>query len=206
MKIFPFSTGPIATNTYLVVCEKAKKACVIDASQGSFSLVEKKVQEGGWVVENLFLTHSHWDHIFDVSSFKEKFSCKVYVHKEDAFNLEKPGSDLLPFPGCISPQKADFFYEEKRPLSCGEISFQVLFTPGHSMGSVCFYVPSEKILFTGDTLFQGGMGNVSFPFSSLEKMKNSLGKIFTLPLSTTIYPGHGQKSTLENERSCLGIS
>ncbi len=203
MQIFTYAAGPVATNVYLVVSKN--KACVIDAPEGSFSWIEKKIEEKGIELESLFLTHSHWDHIADLSLFQKKISCKVYVHKEDAFNLESPGKDLLPIPFRIEPTKADFFYKEEEPLKCADLTFKVLFTPGHSFGSICLYEASQKVLFSGDTLFKGGIGNLSFPFSSPEKMKTSLQKIFSLPLDTVVYPGHGPKTTLGEEKKVLGL-
>src|SRR5205085_3035340 len=116
-------------------------------------------------VKKILLTHSHWDHIADVMPLKEKFHLPVYVHALDAPNLQQPGADGLPCWLTISGVQPDVLLEEGMEVPIGKLMFKVLHTPGHSPGCVCFYESSQHVLFSGDTLFKGTIGNLSFPTS-----------------------------------------
>ena len=84
-------------------------------------------------------------------------------------------------------------------MKLGSLNFQVIFTPGHSAGSICFYEKRQRILFSGDTLFQGSIGNLSFPTSRPDLMWSSLTKLSKLPPHTQVFTGHGPSTTIENE-------
>ncbi len=89
--------------------------------------------------------------------------------------------------------------EEGDRISIGEIAFTVISTPGHSPGCVCFYCEKEHILFSGDTLFKGTIGNLTFPTSVPDEMWPSLDKLAALPPETKVYPGHGPSTTIGDE-------
>ena len=147
----------------------------------------------------ILLTHSHWDHMAEASILKEKLDIPLYVHSEDAQNLEVPGSDGLPLFYPIKAVKADHFLFDGEILFLGTLKIKVIHTPGHSPGGVCFYLENEAILISGDTLFQGTCGKVSFPTSNPSKMKHSLKKLSHLPPDTKVYPGHGPDTTIGAE-------
>lgn len=193
------SLGPYETNAYVLGCEKTGEVAFIDAPLGASIWYQEVLKEHKLKPDKLLLTHSHWDHIADAAAIKEALGIKLYVHPRDQKNLIEPGSDGLPLFLSIPPIKPDMLIEEGEYISVGQLNLLVLETPGHSLGSVCFYLPSEKVIFTGDTLFKGSIGNVSFPYSSEEKMWESLQKIERLPKETTVYPGHGKSTTLKEE-------
>lgn len=199
MLILKFCFGPARTNSYLLACDQTKKAAVIDPSMGSTPSILAKAEELGLTIEKILLTHSHWDHIADVFPLKDQTGAPVYVHQADAGNLEDPGSDCLPFPIPIKAVKPDHFVNEGDHLEVGSLRLEVIHTPGHSPGCVCFYLPKEHLLIAGDTLFKGSIGNCSFPTSDEEKMWESLKKLSKLPPNTKVVSGHGQETTIGDE-------
>lgn len=194
---FPF--GPFETNAILVACEATKKAAVIDPSYGSTEAICRKCDDLGLTVEKILITHSHWDHIADVHALAQKTGAAVYVHPLDALNLEQPGQDGIPLLFPIQGTKPDFLIGHGEQLMIGDILCQVIHSPGHSPGSVCYFAPDKKVLFTGDTLFEGSIGNLHLPTSQPEKMWESLQAILQLPQNTRIVPGHGPDTTLAQE-------
>jgi glyoxylase-like metal-dependent hydrolase (beta-lactamase superfamily II) len=196
MFIFKFTFGPAQTNALLVGCPLTKKGAIIDPSPGSSSSLLQKMQELGLTVEKILLTHSHWDHFADAALLKRKLNIPLYVHALDVKNLIEPGSDGLPLFFPIEPVEADGFFKEGDVVDVGDLQAEVIHTPGHSPGGVCFYFRSEKCLISGDTLFKGSFGNISFPTSEPEKMWTSLEKLAKLPSETRVVPGHGAETII----------
>jgi glyoxylase-like metal-dependent hydrolase (beta-lactamase superfamily II) len=199
MVIQAFPSGPFSTNAYLVACTQTNQAAIIDPAPESHVVIDAYLQMYPFTVTHILLTHSHWDHIADVAELRKQLNVPVYVHALDAPNLEKPGSDELPCWIPISGVKPDGYLEEGDSIQIGHLLFKVIHTPGHSPGSVCFYEPKQQILFSGDTLFKGTIGNLSFPTSQPDRMWESLDKLSKLPLQTKVYPGHGPQTTIGAE-------
>lgn len=195
-----FPSGPFETNAYILYCPKTLAAVFIDPAPESFPLLVKYVADHHLIPEGIWLTHTHWDHIADVARLKKHYSIPVGVHSEDKENLIEPGRDQLPcwiaFDGVIP----EFFFQQHDKLSLGSLSVQVIHTPGHTPGGVCFYLPEEKLLFSGDTLFAGTIGNLSFPTARPALMWKSLAILAKLPSDTLVLPGHGQSTTIGKER------
>jgi glyoxylase-like metal-dependent hydrolase (beta-lactamase superfamily II) len=175
------------------------KAALIDAPQGSAKQLIERIKELGLSVECLLLTHSHWDHTADAAELKKELGIPLYVHKLDAQNVEEPGSDGLPLLIDIPKAKVDHFLEEGQVIPVGTLSLEVIHTPGHSPGGICFYLNEQNTLISGDTLFQGSIGNLSLPTSEPEKMWQSLEKLAKLPPKTRVLPGHGDETTIGDE-------
>jgi len=193
--------GPLATNTYVVGCRSTGKAVIIDPAFGSFSFIEHSLKKHHLTAEAVWLTHSHVDHIGDLAAVKERFQIPVFVHLLDKDNVERPGSDgLPPFFAIVRPSVVENFIDEGDHLSCGLLSFTVLHTPGHTPGGVCFFSEKEKLLFSGDTLFKGTIGNLSFPGADPKKMWHSLKRLGSLPPETKVYPGHGELTIIGEEK------
>lgn len=201
LEIFP--SGPIETNAYLVACPSTKKAAVIDVPFESAELIVSRSQELSLTIEKILLTHSHWDHIGDAADLKKATGAQVYVHRDDAANLENPGADKLPLLYPVKGVKADHLLVDGQTLQIGTLTATVICTPGHSAGSVCFYFEKEKALFSGDTLFRGTIGNLSFPTSRPDLMGGSLKMLAKLPSEVKVYPGHGQATTIGAEKWIL---
>ncbi len=203
MNISILPSGVYATNAYVVSCPDTKDAVIIDPSPESTAKIQKIITHQALNPKAILLTHSHWDHIADVHPLKISLQIPVFVHNSDAPNLIKPGSDLLRLLVPIIGVEPDGFLEEGTVFPVGKSKLEVIHTPGHSVGSICFYEPSAGILFSGDTLFQGTIGNLSFPTSRPQLMADSLRKLTKLPGKTKVYPGHGPMTTLEDEYDML---
>jgi glyoxylase-like metal-dependent hydrolase (beta-lactamase superfamily II) len=197
VKEFP----PIDTNVTILSSPEEKIIIVFDAPKGSYEFAKRWAERNGYRIEALFLTHSHWDHIADASYF-EKAEIPIFVHELDAQNLIKPGSDGLSMVIGIDPVKHISFFKEGQPFHLGKIPFYPVHTPGHTPGGTCFYFPTENLLISGDTLFNGTFGRIDLPHSDPKAMKNSLSKLSKLPLNTRFYPGHGAFGTI-GEQSWL---
>lgn len=203
MLIFKFPSGPLATNAILFGCSQTKKAAVIDPALGSCAAVLEKANEMGMEIEKILLTHSHWDHFADAHVLKKKTGCPVYVHPADSENVERPGTDGIPFMIPVHSLVPDHFLQDGEEVRVGELKMRVIHTPGHSPGGVCFYLEKEKVLFSGDTLFRGSIGNLSLTTSEPQKMWESLRKLAKLPPDTRVIPGHGPDTTIRDEEKWL---
>jgi len=195
-----FSGGPAATNCVLLACENSLKGAIVDAPAGVGETVLKRANELGVSIEMLLLTHTHWDHIADLALLKKETQAPVYVHPLDAENVVNPGSDGLPLMFAIEGVEPDHFFDEGDELKLGDLSMKVIHTPGHSPGGICLYLPQEEALIAGDTLFQGSIGRLDLPGSEAEKMWTSLEKLAELPSATRVIPGHGDETTIGDER------
>lgn len=202
MILAEFTGGPIGTNAYLYGLEEGE-AFLIDAPQGAAAWLEKELSSGGYEVVGLFLTHSHWDHIVDAAFISQKYDIPIYCHSDDWPNLLDPGMDGLPTPPGlhVPPLKEEWLrsLEDGEKWPVGDHELEVIHTPGHSPGSVCFYDRAEGILFTGDILFRGTVGFLHPPSVRKEVLWNSLKRLATLPAQTEVYPGHGEGTTLGEE-------
>lgn len=198
--ILPFPSGPFETNAYIVACSKTKEAAIIDPAPGSKDLLISYLTEKGFRPTKILLTHSHWDHIADVAPLKAHYKIPVYIHPLDTPNLTSPGADRLPMMVRWESVTPDILCEENSLIEIGNLKLKVIHTPGHSPGSICFYEEKEGFLLSGDTLFQGTIGNISFPTSEPDKMWLSLKKLEALPPQTHVFPGHGQDTTIGAEK------
>ena len=145
-------------------------------------------------------THAHFDHIGAYHKVKERFpEAKLIIGKKEEEVLSDKEKSMLRLSGEKKEITADIFLSENDLIEFGDHALKVIETPGHTVGSICLY--GEGVLFSGDTLFSGGMGRWDFPTGDYEDEKNSiLNKIFTLPDETAVYPGHGEKTTVADEK------
>lgn len=199
MFIKSIPSGPFETNAYVIACPNTHAALIIDPAPESAAEITACIKAQKLGPTHILLTHSHWDHIADTAELKRRFNIPVLVHHDDAENLRYPGSDGLPCWISIEGVTPHSFFAEGDILTCGELKFQVIHTPGHTPGSVCFYEANEHVLISGDTLFKGSIGNLSFPTARPALMWPSLDKLAKLPPETTVYPGHGPKTTIKAE-------
>ena len=198
IEIFTIPSGPFETNGYLVII--GTSAALIDAPPGLHEKIEEIIEERNLHLEQLILTHSHWDHIADASMLKKLYHMPLSIHEEDLPNLLSPGADKMPFRMHIAPCTPDRILKDGDLISIGGTEWQVIHTPGHSPGGISLFQPDEKILFSGDTLFKSSIGNLSFPTSEPDRMWPSLKRLSTLPAETRVFPGHGPSTTIGQER------
>ncbi|MBS3905103.1 MAG: MBL fold metallo-hydrolase [Simkania sp.] len=198
-----FASGPAETNSVLVCTDSSPQAVLFDAPLHCVTHWQSRLKQLGKTVGTLLITHSHWDHIADAAAAKKAWNMPVGIHKEDVGNLEKPGSDGLPLWFPIEGIGADFYVvngEEKRIC---DLKVCVMHTPGHTSGCVCYYLPDLKVVISGDTLFQGSIGNLSFATARPKLMEASLKTLLNLPADTVVMPGHGDATTIGKEQGII---
>lgn len=198
IKVFP--SGPFDTNAYVVSDPTSLQAVIIDPAPESFNPVNAYILQNHLIPEKILVTHSHWDHIADIAKLKKYYKIPVYVHPFDAYNIENPGSDRIPCWIQIEAVKPEYLVKEGDKISIGSSNFEVIETPGHTPGGICFYNRAENLLFSGDTLFKGTIGNISFPTARPHLMWDSLAKLAKLPPHTRVFPGHGQETSIGAEK------
>ena len=192
MEVKVLQVGPIGTNCYLLEDEKAHVAAVIDPGDEAGRILQV-IKDDGVDVKYILLTHGHYDHTTAVPELHQALpQAEIYIHKADANGA---GSRLFPLAGQIPDLK---FYDEGDALTLGELTIQVLHTPGHSKGSVTLKV--GDVLFCGDTLFAGSCGRTDLAGGSYDEIMASLKKLGQLPGDCHVCPGHDVTSTLERER------
>jgi len=194
-----FPAGPLETNAYVIWCDQTQKCAVVDPAPGSSKSIQEFITRFHLEPQMILLTHSHWDHTADVAALKKALHLPVYIHPLDQGNLIQPGSDGLPLFFSIEGVKPNHNLEDGQKIPLGQETIEVIHTPGHTPGGVCFYDPNSKILLTGDTLFKGSIGNLSFPTARPDLMWPALDRLAKLPPETVFYPGHGPKSTIGAE-------
>lgn len=197
LKVFVQPLGDFSTNAYLIVDQH--QAIAIDAPPGALKFYQNIVDEYKLTWKALLLTHSHFDHIADAKAIQD-LGVKVYVHPDDRKNCEKPGSDGLFQMMHVEPFNPDFKLVEGDSQLDG-FSIKVTHTPGHTPGGCVIQI--QELLFTGDTLFKGAIGNLSFPSCDPLAMGVSLKKIYEMDDHLKIYPGHGPSSRLGNEKNYM---
>jgi len=192
-------SGPFETNAYILGCQETREAAIVDPAPDSAKKILVVLEVENLNPTAILLTHTHWDHIVDVHKLKKHFDIPVYVHERDAENLRRPGADGLPLFGPIQAVEADVFLKGGETVAVGNLQFDVIHTPGHSPGGVCFHEKKQGVLISGDTLFQGTIGNLSFPTSNPDAMWASLKLLSHLPPETVVYPGHGPETKIHDE-------
>ncbi len=200
MIIETLPVGPLATNCYLAGCEQTRLGAVIDPG-GDAPDILAAVEQHGLTIKYVLLTHAHFDHIGAAAELVEATGAPLALHPGDLPLLRaKGGADLWGIVMRPSPDP-DIELQDGQEIEVGTLRLRVLHTPGHTPGHVTFYEPSAKAAFDGDVLFQMGIGRTDFPGSSYQQLMDSIrNKLFTLPGSTTVYPGHGPSTTIEDER------
>jgi glyoxylase-like metal-dependent hydrolase (beta-lactamase superfamily II) len=204
MQIIKIEFNPFSVNTYILYGEN-REAIIIDP--GCYSTEEQKeftdiIETNNLIPKKILLTHAHIDHIFGCAFVQEKYKIDLLMHKdgdiffETAINYSQMfGIDKIDLP------KSKLFIEHNSNIFLNEdLNFIALHTPGHADGSLCFYNSQNNLLFSGDVLFKESIGRTDLPTGDHETLINKIKKVlFTLPLNTTVYPGHGASTTIENE-------
>ncbi len=197
MEIKCFDNGIFGSNSYVVW--DAAEGVVIDAGVPDKTIVDF-ISENNITIKYIILTHGHIDHIYFADSLKEKIGAKVVIHKNDNEMLSKPelnGSRL--FGKDMAFSEADETVTEEDTITVGDLKFEVLHTPGHSLGSMCLKLGDK--LFSGDTLFCLGYGRTDLHGGSQRELGNSFReKLLTLDNNTKVYPGHGASTTIGFEK------
>ena len=190
-------------NSYLAVDEKTGEAALIDP--GCFlNNAVNAVKENCALVKYILLTHGHFDHILGVHEAKINTGAEIVIHPDDEICLKDTVVNLMEMFGVnfpLEPETADIYANDGDKIQIGETVFEVLHTPGHTPGGVCFINRTENIIFSGDTLFRLSMGRTDMPGGSTKQIFASLRALGQICGEYDIYPGHGEKTTLSFEKA-----
>jgi hydroxyacylglutathione hydrolase len=168
--------GPYETNAYTVICKKSGESLVVDAPAGASEIINHLK---GTKPKYILLTHDHYDHTGVIVSLRARLKAPLATHIDSSYQLKTPPEIIV---------------NDGDMLALGKLKIEVLHTPGHTPGSVCFRV--EKYLFAGDTIFPGGPGHTDMPADFQQILASISNKIFHLPDDTLILPGHGDGITV----------
>lgn len=199
MELETFVVPPLENNVYLMYDGTSKEAALIDSSL-SATKVLPRIQERRLALKFVLNTHGHHDHVADNAPIAKATGAKVAIHEADAYRLEKNAKEPRPYMQTPPPpSKADVLLKEGSTVKVGSIESRVLHTPGHTEGSVSFYVAGDGYLFTGDTLMAGTFGLTDGPGGSPAMMWRSLKRLYDLPPLTRVLPGHGPPTRVGDE-------
>lgn len=200
MEITRVIVGMVQTNCYIGWNRERKEAVIVDPGD-EFARIADTVNRLGVTVKAILLTHGHYDHVMAVEECRKHWGVPVYASEKEAEILADPQKNLsYQFAGGGFHLKADVLLKDGECVELIGYSFKLLHTPGHTCGSCCYYVESEKVLFSGDTLFEESYGRIDFPTGSGRDMVNSVVNVlFGLPEDTDVYPGHMGYTTIREE-------
>lgn len=185
VKCYPY--GMYGENTYLITDEATGFKAVIDP--GYYDMEVRLEIQNNIYLKYLLLTHGHNDHFLGVESYKNEYSAVVFAAPEDDLGIMKEG-------GCPKP---DRLLHDGDVITLGETELKVIATPGHTAGGICFL--ADDIIFTGDTLFRLSVGRTDLETGDWDTLVKSISeRLYTLPEELTVYPGHGQPTTIGFEK------
>lgn len=219
LKISKFVTGMLETNVYFCFDEDTRECVIIDPADSGDHIINIVENELSVKPVAILLTHAHFDHIKAAGEVAAHFGIKIYVNEEDGEMMTDPEANLSRsfIYSEVSYGRDEFeTFTEDRDLTYLGRNWKVLGTPGHTKGSVCFYIEDgltcipngaseEKtvpVLFSGDTLFRCSHGRTDFPGGSQREIASSIReKLFTLPDETSVFPGHGPQTSIGIEKT-----
>jgi len=185
VRIDKLTLGPYETNAYIVICKKTGESLVVDAPARASEIIASLK---GTQPRYILLTHDHYDHTGVMTSLRSRLHVPLATHEASSWQLKTPPEILL---------------YHGRSLKLGKLKIEVLHTPGHTPGSLCFKI--AKYLFAGDTIFPGGPGHTDSPDDFKRILDSITGRIFTLPDDTAILPGHGEGTTVAKAKAEYAI-
>lgn len=190
--------GELGTNCYIAMDETTREAVVIDPAANAF-VIKNTLETMGATLRFVVLTHCHFDHVGAAEELKSEYVPLVCLDREEG-SLSSPSINLsrgFGFPEIVL--YADKTVADGDEIPFGNSSLKVIATPGHTVGGMSLY--AEKVLFSGDTLFSGSIGRTDFPGGSFEVIADSIRtRLYTLPEDTVVYPGHGEFTTIGEEK------
>lgn len=211
-KIRNYVIGSISTNCYIVYRDekteegKYRTGVVIDPGDNA-PYILNRCRELGVRPEAILLTHGHFDHMLAAEDIRRAFHIPIMASEKEMELLEEPDLNLSVSFGEAISLSADYWLRDGETLELIGHKWRVIHTPGHTAGSVCFYIEEEKVLFSGDTLFAESVGRTDLPMGSFSDIVDSVTrKLFVLPENIDVFPGHGEQTTIEHEKKYNIIS
>ena len=201
MKLEIVQTGPIDVNTYILMDEESKEAILIDVG-GEFENIKKELDSKEYKINFILNTHGHFDHVLGEVEAQQKYpEIKILMHKDDIPHILNMKQEMQYFGMNYKTDSLTLndFIDENSSLFIGKNKIQIFHTPGHSKGSLSFYVDGQ--VFTGDALFYGSLGRTDFYDGDYDTLIESIKtKLLSLPEETIVYPGHGPHTTIQKEK------
>jgi hydroxyacylglutathione hydrolase len=203
MKIFRLVFSPIEVNTYILTDESGDCA-IIDCgcyNREEFERLEEFISEKNIHPALLLNTHCHLDHVFGNKSILEKYGLRAFSCKLDEMNRKSAEEHAIFFGLTMEePPEPGGFISDNETVTFGSTELKALFVPGHSPGSLAFYCEKDNCVFTGDALFAGSIGRTDLQGGDFDTLISSIkNKLFVLPSTTVVYPGHGKDTTIGEE-------
>ena len=193
--------GSFTANCYIVGSSSTSKGMIIDPGAEAPTIL-RTVQQMGLSISLIVATHAHIDHVGALRAVQEKTGAHFALHEAEKGLLLTAPMRMLTSLGISpvkSPPRPDRLLKDGDHIDIGDLHFKVLYTPGHSAGGIC--LSGHGVVFSGDTLFNLGIGRTDFPGMSYKRLLKSIHeKLMVLPDETTVYPGHGPPTTVGNER------
>ncbi|MFA4029107.1 MAG: hypothetical protein GDYSWBUE_001739 [Candidatus Fervidibacterota bacterium] len=196
--------GPLQTNCYIVVCDVTKEAAIIDPGDEA-SRISAVVSYHGAAIKRIIATHGHFDHVMAVGELKGRYGAPFAVGRmeRDVLKHAKPQALFFGFIASSVPEP-DELLDDGQEIEVGAVKLKVISAPGHSPGHIALFVDGH--LFSGDIIFESGIGRTDFPGGSHEEMMKTIReRILTLPPDTVIHPGHGNEFTLAEAKPMLSM-
>lgn len=196
-----YPLGMVRTNCYVVYNNDSKEALIVDpADNGAY--IKSKLEEKGLNVQAVLLTHGHFDHIMAAEYLRDAYQIPIMAHELEKEVLEYANKNLSDSMGGESfALKADKFLKDGDILELLGTKIKVVYTPGHTIGGVCYFFDKEKFLLSGDTLFENSVGRTDFPTGSMSTLIHSIKeKLSILGDDVVVYPGHEGETSIGRER------
>ena len=200
IEIKSMTLGMVATNCYLIINKETKEALLIDPADNALRN-SNVIEENVCTLKAILLTHGHFDHIMALNELKKRYNVPVYAHEEEEDVLKQSSLNMSGMIGQIYTTQADIYVKDGEHLKLAGLDIIVLHTPGHTKGGVCYYLPEEKVLMSGDTLFHCSIGRTDFPTGSMSQLVRSVKEqLFVLPDDVQVYPGHDSVTSIGYEK------
>ena len=192
--------GQVFTNCYFLKNKETGELLIVDPGDYAEKVFQKVSLMQGKPV-GILLTHGHFDHILAAEEIKKKYNIPIYACAKEEKTLQDPRINLTAFHMSSYTLKADVYLTDLQVVELAGFSVQMIETPGHTLGSCCYYLKDEGVLFSGDTVFCGSVGRTDFPEGSTAAIVNSLHRLLeALPDDTEVYPGHDTSTTIGYEK------
>ena len=200
IRIGRMTLGACATNCYFLYREGSSDVVLVDPADRGAELYEALKQKG-LIVKEILLTHGHFDHIYGGQKMREVSGAKIYASAPEKVVCQDAHVNVSANFGRKCTLIPDEWLTDGQELELCGMKIRVIVTPGHTIGSTCYYVEEAGFLVSGDTLFESSVGRTDFPTGSMTKLIASIKeKLFVLPDETKVYPGHGNITTIGAEK------
>ena len=200
MEVIKLVVGPLETNCFLVINEKDKKCIIIDPGFDSDKIIAE-IEENSLEPDVILLTHTHFDHIAAVKDLQDKYNIDLYFLEVEEEHYRQQAENFKFYFNNSMELSRDYKFIKQGICKFAGMDFEVITTPGHTIGGVCFYFKECNCVFAGDTIFYRSIGRTDLPTGNFGQLILSIQtKLFNLPDDTVIYTGHGPQTTIGEEK------